>query len=34
MNYKNTIEFAKELDAKDELKKVQKEFHITITKKW
>lgn len=32
MNYKNTIEFAQELDAKDELKKYRAEFHIPLQK--
>ena len=32
MNYKNTIEFAKELDAKDELRKYRNEFHIPLQK--
>ena len=32
MNYKNTIEFAKVLDAKDELRKYRKEFHIPLQK--
>ncbi|MAO72245.1 MAG: kynureninase [Flavobacteriales bacterium] len=32
MNYKNTIEFAKGLDAKDELRKYRKEFHIPLQK--
>lgn len=32
MRYKNTIEFALELDAKDELKKYRTEFHIPLQK--
>ena len=32
MSYKNTIEFAQELDAKDELKKYRAEFHIPLQK--
>ena len=32
MNYKNTIEFAKVLDAKDELRKYRKEFHVPLQK--
>lgn len=32
MSYKNTIEFALELDAKDELKKYREEFHIPLQK--
>ncbi len=30
MSYKNTIEFAQELDAKDELRKYREEFHIPL----
>lgn len=32
MSYKNTIEFAQELDAKDELRKYKEEFHIPLQK--
>ena len=32
MNYKNTIDFALDLDAKDKLKKYRKEFHIPLQK--
>ena len=32
MRYKNTIEFALELDSKDELKKYRTEFHIPLQK--
>ena len=32
MNYRNTIEFANELDAKDELSKYRNEFHIPLQK--
>ena len=32
MSYKNTIEFAQELDAKDELRKYREEFHIPLQK--
>ena len=32
MNYKNTAEFASELDAKDELKDYRNEFHIPLQK--
>lgn len=32
MSFKNTIEFAQELDAKDELKKYRAEFHIPLQK--
>ena len=32
MNYKNTIEFARQLDAKDELRKYGNEFHIPLQK--
>ena len=32
MNYKNTLNFAKELDKKDELKKYRDEFHIPLQK--
>ena len=32
MSYKNTIEFAQEQDAKDELKKYRAEFHIPLQK--
>ena len=32
MNYKSTIEFANELDAKDELSKYRNEFHIPLQK--
>ena len=32
MNYKNTAEFALELDAKDELKNYRNEFHIPLQK--
>ena len=30
MNFKNTIEFAKELDSKDELKEYRNKFHIPL----
>jgi len=32
MSYKNTADFASELDAKDELKQYRKEFHIPLQK--
>jgi hypothetical protein len=32
MNYKNTADFALELDAKDELKNYRNEFHIPLQK--
>ena len=32
MNYKSTIEFMNELDAKDELSKYRNEFHIPLQK--
>ncbi|OUV69907.1 MAG: kynureninase [Flavobacteriales bacterium TMED123] len=32
MSYKNTIEFAQKLDAKDELRKYKEEFHIPLQK--
>ena len=32
MNYKNTADFASELDVKDELKNYRNEFHIPLQK--
>ena len=34
MTYKNTEEFALQLDENDELKHYRNEFHIPLKKKW